>query len=152
MEFLLALRQRFAHVFNVKAQVLEVAAFGRQDIYILHRKGRRDSSRVGKPFLKIVINAGIVGFRNFGNILSIVCASAFFICWSWAWSCWCSWDEFPVRKEVRASFVLLSHEVRASVRANAGQVRLVNLTMLNMPGIMPLIGGESQTVHAPAKQ
>ena len=63
MEFLLALRQRFAHVFNVKAQVLEVAAFGRQDIYILHREGRRDSSRVGKPFLKIVINAGVVGFR-----------------------------------------------------------------------------------------
>ena len=46
-----------------KAQVLKVAAFGGQDIYILHREGRRDSSRVGKPFLKIVINAGVVGFR-----------------------------------------------------------------------------------------
>lgn len=39
MEFLLALRQRFAHVFNVKAQVLKVAAFGGQIIYILHREG-----------------------------------------------------------------------------------------------------------------
>ena len=63
VEFLLALRQRFAHVFNVKAQVLEVAAFGRQDVYILHREGRRDFSRVGKDFLKNVIYAGVVGLR-----------------------------------------------------------------------------------------
>ena len=41
--------------------------------------------------------------------------------------------------------------VRASVRANAGQVRLVNLTMLNMPEIVNLNGGESQTVHAPSR-
>ena len=63
VELLLALSQRLAHVFNVKAQVLEVAALGGQNVNILHRERRGDFSRGGKPFLKIVVHAGVVGFR-----------------------------------------------------------------------------------------
>ncbi len=60
--------------------------------------------------------------------------------------------EFPVIKEVRASFVPLSHEVRASARASAGQVRLVNRTILNMPGIMNINGGKVKLFMRPAEQ
>ena len=49
VELLLARSQRLAHVFNVKAQVLEVAALGGQNVNILHRERRGDFSRGGKP-------------------------------------------------------------------------------------------------------
>lgn len=50
---------------------------------------------------------------------------------------------------VMVSFVPLSHEVKASARVNAGQIRLVNRTIWNMARIMNMNDGGSQTVHVP---